>query len=130
MKKCAIAGPRRRRITIAAALVMGLGVSLAGCAMSPLKPLPYHFVDSSMTSAGPSRVSANADSVAAAVDVSTIEPDVRYLASPELQGRLRGTEGGARARAHIVASLKAAGLAPLFGEGFEQSTYPNGPADE
>ncbi len=129
MKTCAIAGPRRRPSTIAAALVTGLGVSLAGCAMSPLKPLPYQFVDSSSTSAGPSRVSANADGVAAAVDVSTIEPDVHYLASPELQGRLRGSEGGARARAHIVASLKAAGLAPLFGESFEQPTYPNGRPD-
>jgi Peptidase family M28 len=94
--------------------------------MSPLKPLPCHFVDSSSTAAGPSRVSANADSVAAAVDVSTIETDVRYLAAPELQGRLRGTEGNARARAQIVASLKAAGLAPLFNDSFEQPTYPNG----
>jgi hypothetical protein len=86
--------------------------------MSPLKPLPYHFVDSSSTAAGPARVSANADSVAAAVDVSTIETDVRYLAAPELQGRLRGTEGNARARAQIVASLEAAGLAPLFSDSF------------
>jgi len=92
--------------------------------MSPLQP--YHFVDSSATSAAPRRVSPNADSVAAAVDVSTIEPDVRYLAAPELQGRLRGAEGNARARAHIVASLKAAGLAPLFGESFEQPTYLDG----
>ena len=94
--------------------------------MSPLKPLPYHFVDSSSTAAGPSPVSANANNVAAGVDVSTIEPDVRYLAAPELQGRLRGTEGSARARAYIVASLKAAGLAPLFGDSFEQPTFPNG----
>ena len=94
--------------------------------MSPLKPLPYHFVDSSSTAAGASRVSANADRVAAAVDVSTIETDVRYLAAPELQGRLRGTEGNARARAQIVASLEAAGLAPLFSDSFEQPTYPNG----
>src|SRR5262249_57261653 len=54
------------------------------------------------------------------------EPDVRFLAAPELQGRLRGTEGNARARAHIVASLKAAGLRPLFADGFEQLAYPNG----
>src|SRR5438445_536403 len=51
--------------------------------MSPLKPLPYHFVDSTSTAAGSSRVSANADSVAAAVDVSTIETDVRYLGAAE-----------------------------------------------
>jgi hypothetical protein len=94
--------------------------------MSPLKPLPYHFVDNSSTAAGPSPVSANANNVAAGVDVSTIEPDVHYLAAPELQGRLRGTEGSARARAHIIAGLKAAGLAPLFGQSFEQPTFPNG----
>jgi Peptidase family M28 len=88
--------------------------------------LPYHFVDSSATSAAPSRVSANADNVAAAVDVSSIEPDVRYLAAPELQGRLRGSEGNTRARAHIIASLKTAGLAPLFGDSFEQPTYLDG----
>ena len=91
--------------------------------MSPLKPLPYHFVDSTSTAAGSSRVSANADSVAAAVDVSTIETDVRYLAAPELQGRLRGTEGNARARAQIVASLEAAGLAPLFSDSFGRAPW-------
>jgi hypothetical protein len=94
--------------------------------MGPLK-LSYEFVDDASTAAGPSRVSQNANGIAARVDVSAVEPDVRYLAAPELQGRLRGTEGSARARAHIVASLKAAGLAPLFGDGFEQPTYPNGP---
>jgi len=94
--------------------------------MGPFKPLPYEFVDDASTAAGPSRVSDNANNVAAGVDVSTVEPDVRYLAAPELQGRLRGTEGNARARAYIVASLKAAGLAPFFGDGFEQPTYPDG----
>ena len=94
--------------------------------MSPLERLPYEFVDDASTAAGPSRVSANANNVAAGVDVSTVEPDVRYLAAPELQGRLRGTGGSAKARAHIVASLKAAGLTPLFDDSFEQPTYPNG----
>jgi len=94
--------------------------------MGPLK-LSYEFVDDASTAAGPSRVSQHANGIAAGVDVSAVEPDVRYLAAPELQGRLRGTEGSARARAHIAASLKAAGLAPLFGDGFEQPTYPNGP---
>lgn len=95
-----------------------------GCTTSPL--LPYEFVDDSSAVAAPSRVSENASNVAGAVDASTLEPDVRYLAAPELRGRLRGTEGSARARAHIVASLRAAGLAPLFGDAFEQPTYPNG----
>lgn len=109
-----------------AALVAFFVVSLAGCATGPFTLLPYVFVDERVPAAGPSRVSHLASTVAAAVDVSTLEPDVRYLAAPELQGRLRGTEGNARARAHIVASLKAAGLVPLFGDDFEQPAYPNG----
>jgi hypothetical protein len=107
-----------------AAVATIAGLSLAGCAM------PYHFVDSSAKSVERRPVSPNADKVAAAVDISTIEPDVRYLASPELQGRLRGTDGNARARAHIIASLKAAGLAPLFGESFEQPTFVDGRGGE
>jgi hypothetical protein len=94
--------------------------------MSPVGRLPYEFVDDASTAAGPSRVSENANNVAAGVGVSTVEPDVRYLAAPELQGRLRGTEGSAKARSHIVASLKSAGLTALFGDSFEQPTYPNG----
>src|SRR5262245_24089103 len=94
--------------------------------MRLLARLPYEFVDSSSTTPRPSRVSASANEAAGGVDVSTIEPDVRYLASQELRGRLRATDGNALARAHIVAGLKAAGLAPLFGGGFEQPTYPDG----
>src|SRR5215470_18017428 len=94
--------------------------------MGPLKPLPYGFIDSSATTARSSRVPESANDVAGGVDVSTIEPDVRYLASPELRGRLRATDGNALARAHIVASMKAAGLAPLFGDRFEQPTHPDG----
>ena len=109
-----------------AVLVALVAVSLAGRALGLLRPLPHEFVDSAATTPRPSPVSESANAVAAAVDVSTIEPDVRYLASPELQGRLRATNGNALARAHIVVGLKAAGLAPLFGGGFEQPTYPNG----
>jgi len=109
-----------------AVLVALVAVSLAGCALGLFRPLPHEFVDSAATTPRPSPVSESANAVAAAVDVSTIEPDVRYLASPELRGRLRATDGNALARAHIVAGLKAAGLAPLFGGGFEQPTYPNG----
>jgi hypothetical protein len=110
-----------------AAIVTAAGLSLAGCAMGPFKLVPYEFVADSTTAAGPSRVSENAGHVAASLDVSAIEPDVRSLAAPELEGRLRGTEGSARARAHIVSSLEASGLAPLFGESFEQPTHPDGP---
>src|SRR5262249_61340739 len=108
----------------AAIVVVVAAVLLAGCAVGPL---PYEFVDSSATTPQPSRVSESASAVAAAVDVSTIEPDVRHLASPELQGRLRATEGNALARAHIVAALKAAGPAAPLGDGLEQPTHPHGP---
>jgi len=101
-------------------------VSIAGCATAPSRFLPYEFVDAPATTAAPPRSAEIASRIAAAVDVSTIEPDVRDLASPELQGRLRGSEGSARARDYLVARLKAAGLAPLFGESFEQPTYPHG----
>src|SRR5262245_26303291 len=94
--------------------------------MRLLARLPYEFVDSSSTTPRPSRVSASANEAAGGVDVSTIEPDVRYLAQQELRGRLRATDGNALARAHIVAGLKESGLAPLFGGGFEQPTYPDG----
>jgi hypothetical protein len=95
--------------------------------MGPFKVVPYEFVADSTTAAGSSRVSESASRVAECVDVATIEPDVRFLASPELQGRLRGTEGSAQARARIISSLKASGLRALFGETFEQPTYPDGP---
>jgi Peptidase family M28 len=108
------------------AVVVVFVVSIAGCATGPSRLPPYEFVDALATTAATSRPPETASRIAAAVDVSTIEPDVRYLAAPELQGRLRGSEGSARARNYIVASLKAVGLAPLFGDSFEQPTYPNG----
>ncbi len=94
---------------------------MAGCALS------YQFVDDHAPAARTKRISENATNVAGTLDVSALEPDVRYLASPELRGRLRGTEGNARARAYIIASLQSAGLAPAFGDSFEQPTYPDGP---
>src|SRR5207245_11745760 len=47
----------------------------------------------------------------------------RYLAAPKGRWRLRGTEGNARARAQIVASLEAAGLAPLFSDSFGRAPW-------
>src|SRR5438093_8994628 len=111
----------RRRPRSSATLVAICGVLVAGCA------LRYQFVDERALAARAQRVSENATNVARTMDVPALEPDVRYLASPELQGRLRGTEGNARARAYIIASLQAAGLAPAFGDRFEQPTYPDGP---
>jgi hypothetical protein len=100
-------------------------IGLAGCASGPLAPLRYEFVDSAP--AGIREPPATAAAVAAAVDVSTLEPDVRFLASPALQGRRRGTEGNRVAREYIVRRLRAAGLSPLFGEAFEQPAPPAGP---
>jgi len=57
------------------------------------------------------------------VDPSTIEPDVRRLASPELEGRKCGTRGNALAREHLLARLRGAGLGPLFDGLFEQPTF-------
>ena len=75
---------------------------MAGCA------LRYQFVDERALAARAQRVSENATNVARTMDVSALEPDVRYLASPELQGRLRGTEGNARARVRgLAASMLA-----------------------
>ena len=108
------------------ALIAVFVASLAGCATGLFKLLPYEFVDNHAPATGPSHLPASANAVAQAIDESSIEPDVRHLASPALQGRLRGSEGGAKARAHIIRSLKAAGLAPLFDGEFEQPTYPEG----
>jgi Peptidase family M28 len=95
--------------------------------MSPSQSPPYQFVDVVAPATGAARVSPNAIAVARSLEVAALEPDVRYLASPALRGRLRGTEGNARARQHIIGRLRAAGLAPLFGGDFEQPTYPRGP---
>lgn len=100
---------------------------LAGCGVNTTGPLRYQFVDPLEPASGPTRVFASATAVANSLDVAALEPDVRYLASPELRGRLRGTDSSARTHAHIIASLRSAGLAPLFGDEFEQPTYPDGP---
>ncbi|MEE9205113.1 MAG: hypothetical protein V3U08_08855, partial [Nitrospirales bacterium] len=94
-------------------LAGGLGVALVlfGCAFGPLAPVNYQFVDT--ISSPPGGMPPPLDSATAArnaLDPSSLERDVRYLASAELQGRLRGTEGNARARAYIVGRLRAAGL--------------------
>ena len=107
-------------------LVLAACALLAGCTAITIEPLHYQFVDPPAPASAAARVIARAPAVAESLDVATLEPDVRFLASPELRGRLRGTEGSARARAHIIASLRSAGLAPLFGDEYEQPTYPDG----
>ena len=84
----------------------------------------YVFVDHLSRRAppvAPPGVAARA--VQQALASGSLQHDVRVLAAPELRGRLRGTEGNARARAFIIDRLRAAGLAPLFDGSFEQPTY-------
>jgi hypothetical protein len=104
-------------------VMLGL-FGLAGCGTGPLAPIRYQFVDPEL--AGMRQPSATAVRIADALDVSTIEPDVRFLASPALQGRRRGTAANGLARGYIIRRLQAAGMSPLFGSSFEQPTYAPG----
>lgn len=45
--------------------------------------------------------------------------DVRILSADDMQGRLVGSEGGAKARAYILERLAAIGVAPAIGDSFE-----------
>ncbi len=47
-------------------------------------------------------------------DAGALERHVRFLASPELQGRNNGTEGGRRAAAYVAGQFRAAGLKTEF----------------
>lgn len=53
------------------------------------------------------------------VDSARVFKDVEVLASEGMEGRLAGSEGGARARAYIVARFAEAGVHP-FGASFER----------
>lgn len=48
--------------------------------------------------------------------VSTLEEHVRFLSSPECEGRLTGTEGERRAAAYIAHEFRRAGIVPVFQE--------------
>lgn len=45
--------------------------------------------------------------------------DVRILSADDMQGRLVGSEGGAKARAYLLERLAEIGVAPAMGGGFE-----------
>ena len=45
--------------------------------------------------------------------------DVRILSADDMQGRLVGSEGGAKARAYLLGRLAEIGVAPAMGGGFE-----------
>ncbi|MEL6898607.1 MAG: peptidase M28, partial [Planctomycetota bacterium] len=75
---------------------------------------------------------AMAASAAAATDAgyraSDVGRHVNYLTSPELQGRLTGTEGERRATAYVAAYLETLGFQPAAPDGswFHEFTFPAG----
>jgi len=89
-----------------------------------LHRIAYRFADT-LSGVGPSASLplAAENALLAALDTTSIEPAVRHLAAPAMEGRGRGTPGNARARAYIVSRLKHAGLTPLFHGAFEQPTF-------
>ncbi len=106
---------------VAAVLLLG------GCALGRVVALDYRFVDTlSAPAPEPSASSLAEEALVAAITTETLAPDVHYLASPDLEGRARGTPGNALARAYIVSRLRQAGLSPLFQGSFEQRTFPEG----
>jgi Zn-dependent M28 family amino/carboxypeptidase len=55
----------------------------------------------------------------ASAPVDKLMEDVRILAADDMQGRLVGSEGGAKARAYLLERLAEIGVAPALGSGFE-----------
>lgn len=87
--------------------------------------MSYRFVDTlSEPNASAPQTMPVERALLAALDTSTLESDVRRLAASEMEGRGRGSAGGALARAYIVSRLQRAGLAPLFNGAFDQPTFP------
>jgi hypothetical protein len=98
---------------------------LSGWGLGCSHGIAYRFVDTLSKvepSSAPPLAAENA--LVEALDMASIEPTVRRLAAPEMEGRGRGTPGNAQARAYIVSRLLHAGLTPLFQGAFEQPTFP------
>jgi len=55
---------------------------------------------------------------AVSVDRNQLLTDLRMLSADDMEGRLVGSPGGARARAYVIERFKAAGLKP-FGDSYE-----------
>lgn len=97
---------------------------LGGCSLGRLVAIDYRFVNTlSQPAPEASPPLAVEGPLLAAINTATLESDVRYLASAELEGRGHGTPGNALARAYIVSRLKKAGLTPLFEDAFEQRAF-------
>lgn len=62
----------------------------------------------STTNTGPTR--ADAAPRSSVLDATRLLEDVRTLSSDDMQGRKTGTEGGAKARAHVIAAFRRNGL--------------------
>jgi Zn-dependent M28 family amino/carboxypeptidase len=77
-----------------------LVIALAACAPTPNQPPP-----------------PPAEAPAAAVD--RLLDDVRILSADDMQGRMVGSEGGAKARAYLLGRLQQIGIAPALGASFE-----------
>jgi len=100
---------------------------LCGWSLSCSHGTTYRFVNTlSDVEPSPVRPLAAESGLLKALDTAGIEPAVRRLAAPEMEGRRHGTPGNARARAYIVSRLEHAGLAPLFQGAFEQPTFLEG----
>lgn len=104
---------------------------LCGWSLSCSHGTTYRFVHT-LSNLEPSaaRPLAAENGLLEALDTAGIEPAVRRLAAPEMEGRGQGTPGNARARAYIVSRLRHAGLAPLFQGAFEQPSFLEGSGDQ
>lgn len=101
-----------------------LGVLLlSGWGLGCSHGIAYRFVDTlSQVELSPTLTLVAETALIEALDTASIEPTLRRLAAPEMEGRGRGTPGNAQARAYIVSRLLHAGLTPLFQGAFEQPT--------
>lgn len=66
--------------------------------------------------------------LALAQDVAALERHVRFLASPELEGRNNGSEGGRKAADYVAEQFRAAGLKPGGPQGWYQEFDVRGAA--
>ena len=82
-------------------------VLLCGWGLGCSREIAYRFVDT-LSEAGPSLAVPllAEDGLVRALDTGSIEPAVRRLAAPEMEGRGRGTVGNARARSSVWLSRR------------------------
>jgi hypothetical protein len=86
-----------------------LAAAVLACGLT----LPLHALDAPGLAQG--RVASDAPQI----DVGQLMRDVQVLAADDMEGRMAGTPGGAKARAYILQRFKEVGLKPLSAS-FEQ----------